>query len=323
MQHVAGAEHGGKPSPMRRMAFGGRHPAQKRCVALLAIISLVLAVFGFLYWRRQTLMSNISARQKSSNPITSAAKNDALPTSLLSSHHATRFPEVKGSFALNISAGNHYPSIAEVFHQPQGTYHGVGYQQISSKSPRAFLLYDTLAPEDCGALIAVAKEQIARSEVVHRVGESAVNPVRTSYGMFIMNSVPADIRMRRNIADIIGVPLVNIEATQILRYLPGQYYRVHPDFFYPGAAEHLARGGQRFATVLTWLNDVHLGGETKFPLASPPITVKQTGVGNSILFYSTTQDGTVDPTSSHEAIPPGEGSEKWVAVCWIRQREFH
>ncbi|CUG08152.1 prolyl 4-hydroxylase alpha-1 subunit precursor, putative [Bodo saltans] len=313
-----------KPSPSVRRALGSRSPTQQKRVVLFVALSFVLAVFGFLYWRRQALMSSMYARAQKGGS-TNNKNHPPATTSVLQTlqHAATRFPEVKGNFALNISAGNDYPSIAEAFHQPQGTYHGVGYQQISSKSPRAFLLYDVISPEDCLALIAVAKEQIARSEVVHRVGESAINPVRTSYGMFIMNSVPADIRMRQHLADIIGVPLVNIEATQILRYLPGQYYRVHPDYFYSGATEHLARGGQRFATVLTWLNDVHLGGETRFPLASPPITVKQTGVGNSIMFYSTTQDGTVDPASSHEAIPPGEGSEKWVAVCWIRQREFH
>jgi prolyl 4-hydroxylase len=262
------------------------------------------------------LLNSISLR--------SASSSSSLPKGSTLVVKPPRFPEIDEGrqFLLNISA-NQYPSIGEVFQQPRGTYRNIGYQQISTASPRAYLLYDMLTQDECDALIRFANEQIARSEVVHRPGESAINPVRTSYGMFIMSPVPADMKLRGHVADMTGVPLVNIEATQILRYKPGQYYRVHPDYFYPGASEHLARGGQRFATVLTWLNKVDQGGETKFPLASPPITVKQTGVGNSVMFYSTNHDGVVDPASSHEAVPPGDGSEKWVAVCWVRQREFH
>ena len=56
------------------------------------------------------------------------------------------------------------------------------------------------------------------------------------------------------------LPAENQEAAYLLRYLKGQEYKTHPDYFAketPEAADVVNRaGGQRVATVLMYLNDV-------------------------------------------------------------------
>lgn len=64
----------------------------------------------------------------------------------------------------------------------------------------------------------------------------------------------------------------NGEATQVLRYGPGQKYEGHYDYFFDRV--HNQRGGHRYATVLMYLNNVEEGGETVFPNAK--VTLKLT-----------------------------------------------
>ena len=225
-------------------------------------------------------------------------------------------------FALNLSHIR-FTTIADHLNATNGTYGGVGFEMVSRRTPRAFLLHDVLQPEECDTIVDEAKEDLARSEVVHVPGNSGVNSIRTSFGMFIMNpNNLANEKLRRTIAMMCGVPVHHIESTQVLRYTPGQYYRAHPDYFGRNSPE-LNRGGERFVTVLTWLNEVDAGGQTRFPYSQPhPITLRPQR-GKSVLFYSLTESGDTDPTSMHEAIPPTNGSLKWVAVQWVREHVFH
>lgn len=55
----------------------------------------------------------------------------------------------------------------------------------------------------------------------------------------------------------------NGEAMQILRYELGQKYETHYDFFRDKV--NIELGGHRVATVLMYLSNVYLGGETVFP----------------------------------------------------------
>merc|ERR1739841_377399 len=91
------------------------------------------------------------------------------------------------------------------------------------------------------------------------------------------------VRVRRRIAAAVQLPEENIEPTQILRYRPGERYRMHPDFFVGPKKENMGRGGQRVATVIAWLNDVGSGGGTRLN-APPPIVVPPKRC-DAILFY--------------------------------------
>ena len=57
--------------------------------------------------------------------------------------------------------------------------------------------------------------------------------------------------------------LENCESIQILRYKNGEKYEPH--FDYIRGKRHQTPGGHRIATVLMYLSNAKMGGETVFP----------------------------------------------------------
>eukprot|EP00659_Diplonema_papillatum_P011063 gene11063-17001_t len=82
--------------------------------------------------------------------------------------------------------------------------------------------------------------------------------------------------------------------------------------------------GNRVATSIVFLNNLHEGegGGTKLVYAKPEPVLVTPKTGTGILFYNVKRNQMVDRSSEHEAIPPKEGFEKWVAILWIRLRPW-
>jgi prolyl 4-hydroxylase len=207
----------------------------------------------------------------------------------------------------------------------------VGWSIISPQTPRSLRLYGTLSNEDCDSLVTYARKFLERSQVISRNfhGDSEVNQVRTSTGMFMASTeqrnFPANKKLHEHVMAIIGLPDETwIEATQILRYEAGQFYKPHTDYFDEADLPNMNRGGQRIISVLTWLTDVDEGGETIFPLARPNGPIQAVpGKGQSVLFYNVFENGKEDIASTHGGDPPRAGSIKYVAVLWIHGRTFN
>jgi len=79
-------------------------------------------------------------------------------------------------------------------------------------------------------------------------------------------------------------------------------------------AAFLKDGGQRFCSVLCFLNDVTEGGETLFPSIDLAVKPKK---GAAILWYNTFPNGTLDRRSVHGGNSVVEGV-KYVAIQWMR-----
>ncbi|CAI6011815.1 unnamed protein product [Closterium sp. NIES-65] len=128
---------------------------------------------------------------------------------------------------------------------------------------RAFLYHKFLTPEECDHIISLARPRLERSEVVAREGEgSNVDDVRTSFGTFLDYQQDDVIkRIEQRIAAWTFLPVENQEAMQVLRYQEGQKYEAHHDFF----EKEGQQGGHRYATVLMYLTEGLMGGETVFP----------------------------------------------------------
>ena len=191
----------------------------------------------------------------------------------------------------------------------------------SLKSPRIIVLGGLLSADECDQLVELARVRLARSETVElATGASEVNASRTSEGMFFgrgENDLCA--RFEARIAALCSWPVENGEGLQILRYRPGAEYKPHYDYFdpqQPGTPAILERGGQRVATIVTYLNTPRRGGATIFPdvkLDVAPIK------GNAVFFsYDRPHPMT---QSLHGGAPVREG-EKWVATKWLRQARF-
>lgn len=107
-----------------------------------------------------------------------------------------------------------------------------------------------------------------------------------------------------------------------MRYSEGGYYKAHWDFFSPelgGNKVMLEKGGQRFITVLIYLNNLDsMGGETYFPQMDLKISPKE---GMALIWYNVDENGNVDKTTYHEAMPVRAG-EKWIVTTWLRERRY-
>lgn len=108
------------------------------------------------------------------------------------------------------------------------------------------------------------------------------------------------------------------EHLQLVHYDETQEYTAHHDFGYSHIDDN--DQGARYATILFYLNDDMVGGETAFPRyvngkSFHPLKVKPE-IGKAILFYDQLPDGNLDDFSQHAAKPIIKG-EKWLINLWI------
>ena len=187
--------------------------------------------------------------------------------------------------------------------------------------PRVVVLADLLSADECVELIALARSRLARSETVEtRTGASAVNPARTSEGMFFEpGEFPVCARLEQRIATLLDWPLENGEGLQVLRYGPGTEYLPHYDYFDPseaGTPAILKRGGQRVGSLVCYLNTPQAGGATVFPDIGLEVAPVQ---GNGVFF---SYDRPHPSTRTLHGGAPVSAGEKWVATRWLREGKF-
>eukprot|EP00879_Flechtneria_rotunda_P002604 GHRR01002805.1.p1 GENE.GHRR01002805.1~~GHRR01002805.1.p1 ORF type:complete len:312 (+),score=60.59 GHRR01002805.1:150-1085(+) len=203
--------------------------------------------------------------------------------------------------------------------------------------PRAYHLKGLLTDEECDHIKAISQDQLTASDVVNSdTGKSERSQVRTSTGTFFnMGHDDVITRIEERVADVTMLPRENQEGLQVLKYVDGQKYEPHHDYFHDVFNKDPARGGQRVVTVLMYLATPEEGGETVFPDVDPSLKVEGEGwsdcaknglahkpkKGDALMFYSLTPDGVEDPHSLHGSCPTTKG-EKWSATKWIHVDAF-
>jgi prolyl 4-hydroxylase len=192
---------------------------------------------------------------------------------------------------------------------------------MAMKQPRVIVFGGLLSDDECDAIIDAARPRLARSETVQMdTGGSEVHAARTSRGMFFErgeNEVCKRVEAR--LAKLLSWPVINGEGLQVLHYLPGAEYQPHHDYFdptKPGTVPILARGGQRVATIVMYLNSPEKGGGTTFP----DVGVEVGPVRGNAVFFS--YDRPHPSTKTLHGGAPVIAGEKWVATKWLREREF-
>jgi len=189
---------------------------------------------------------------------------------------------------------------------------GLSEPEILSSSPLVARYAGFLSNAECEHIARASVDLLAPSVVIDpRSGQPVPNPIRTSYGM-VIGPTREDLVIRainHRIAMLSGTLTDQGEALSVLRYGPGQQYRLHLDTI-AGAAN------QRIKTVLLYLNQGFTGGETAFPDLNLTITPR---IGDAILFDNADDAGTPYPRSRHAGLPVTRGY-KWLATRWIRAR---
>ena len=189
-------------------------------------------------------------------------------------------------------------------------------------APDIDVIDGVLAPEERHHLITAAVPRLMASQVSgDKHGQDSVG--RTNSVGWVphrYDSVTKDIAER--IADIVGVPLHNAEALQVVRYDAGQEYRPHFDAYVLDTERGrrcCRRGGQRLVTVLGYLSSVENGGQTVFPrlgLSIDPVP------GRLLIFQNCIAgERTRHPNSLHQGARVLKG-RKWAFNMWFHERQF-
>ena len=189
---------------------------------------------------------------------------------------------------------------------------------VNIHHPRIIVFGNVLDEDECRALIDASRPKLARSETVNRAsGGTELNEARTSDGTYFFHDASELLeRINRRLAHLTRWPLANGEPLQILHYGVGAEYQPHYDYFCPedsGTAALLEHGGQRVATLITYLNTPDAGGATVFP----DIGLEVAALRGHAVFFS--YDRPVPATRTLHGGTPVTAGEKWIATRWMRE----
>jgi prolyl 4-hydroxylase len=183
-------------------------------------------------------------------------------------------------------------------------------RKILSVDPRIEVVKHLLSPEECAYLMRRGQPLLKPSLVDDPVtGRGKPDPIRTSHGAgFVPHDEDLVIqRINARLAVASGTDVRQGEALYVMRYAPGQEYRLHHD----------ALSGlkvQRARTAVAYLNEDYEGGTTDFPDLSISIRAER---GDVLIFQNIDAEGRPHPLMRHAGQPVTRGA-KWIATRWIR-----
>ncbi len=174
-------------------------------------------------------------------------------------------------------------------------------------------------PVECGRLIAMI-DAVAQPSKAFDIDYST--GYRTSSAGDVDPHDPFIKKLQRRIDDLLGVDPVNGETIQGQRYLPGQQFHAHTDWFPGGTSyweQEKERGGQRSITAMAFLNPVEEGGTTDFPRLGVAIEPRP---GALLIWNNADPDGVPNPWTIHAGRPVIRGT-KYIITKWYRARRWY
>lgn len=200
-------------------------------------------------------------------------------------------------------------------------------EKLHSK-PDIFLIKNFLSPKECDYIINLGEPHIVKSEVCGSKGsKSHMN--RTSMTAhigkkFLRNNNPDKVLLSvlKRASKIGGLPEENIEPIQLVKYLPGQYFKNHYDYLdrkNPIYKKNIEKSGQRQQTFFVYLNDVddNLGGKTNFPKINKTFQGKK----GEAIFWSNMVNGEDDKNTLHSGTELKKGIKYGLNV-WVREKKY-
>lgn len=211
-------------------------------------------------------------------------------------------------------AGQHLALLNTMDLSPEGYPVALPRVDLLSDRPIILRVRNALSPAECQHVANVAYADLMPAVVIDpNSGRQMTNPIRTSHGAAI-GPAQEDLvigALNRRLAALTKTPVENGEPLQVLRYMPGQQYRLHSDAI-------VGATNQRTVTAIAYLNDGFAGGETDFPALGIRV---QPRAGDVLIFHNTAPDGQAESATRHAGLPVTQGV-KWIATRWIRARRY-
>jgi len=190
--------------------------------------------------------------------------------------------------------------------------------RIKTDRAEIFAFGNFLTPAECRKLITMI-DLTAQPSALYDQDYST--GFRTSYSGNLNPHDPFVKGISRRIDDLLGMKAPMGESIQGQRYMPGQQFKPHNDWFYtdqPYWQTERKRGGQRSWTAMAFLNTVEKGGATHFSEIGVSVT-PQPGV--LLIWNNALPDGSPNPDTLHAGTPVEAGT-KYVITKWYRTRKW-
>ncbi len=180
-----------------------------------------------------------------------------------------------------------------------------------------YKIEDFLSENECDALIGVINSRLRPSTITS--GEDRAGLRTSSTCDLARSSAPEVKALDKKIEQTLGISAKWSEENQGQKYLVGQEFKEHTDYFEPNSDEfkkYAEEKGQRTWTFMVYLNDTSAGGETYFTKIDKSFRPKK---GLALAWNNLNPDGTVNSFSEHQGMPVKEG-EKIIITKWFRDR---
>jgi len=190
--------------------------------------------------------------------------------------------------------------------------------RVETDQVELFAVGDFLTADECAQLCAMI-DAVAHPSALHEVGYDS--GFRTSYSGDLDPRDAFVVGISQRIDALIGVDPAIGEPVQGQRYLPGQQFKPHNDWFYTTESYwplEDARGGQRSWTAMAYLNDVEEGGATLFAALGFQIEPRR---GALLIWNNALPDGRPNEATLHAGLPVVHGA-KYVITKWYRARQW-
>ena len=191
--------------------------------------------------------------------------------------------------------------------------------KVPSDDVELFALGEFMSPAECGKMMELIDATAKPSKVFDLSYESGY---RTSYSGDVDPQDPFVKKIGRRIDDLLGIEPLWGETIQGQRYMPGQEFQPHHDWFHPGTSYwdfEMSRGGQRSFTTMVFLNEVEAGGTTDFVDLGISLEPKP---GVLLIWNNAKPDGTTNPMTIHAGRPVQAGA-KYIITKWYRTRQWN
>ena len=178
---------------------------------------------------------------------------------------------------------------------------------------------DFMTPAECARMVELIDATAKPSKVFDLDYTSGY---RTSYSGDVDPHDPFVKKIGRRVSDLLGVDPAWGETIQGQRYMPGQEFQPHHDWFHPETSYwdfEMGRGGQRSFTTMVFLNEVEAGGSTDFTELG--LSLEPTP-GVLLVWNNATPDGEPNTRTMHAGRPVQAGA-KYIFTKWYRTRTWY
>ena len=189
-------------------------------------------------------------------------------------------------------------------------------QRVTGQGLDLYVRQNFLTPEECSGLIAMIDADRQPSRLLSTTDDPAF---RTSESCDLNRWHPFVETIDRRICALMGMKPKQGETLQGQRYVVGQQFKAHHDYFHVGEsywAEERKRGGQRSWTAMIYLDEPEGGGETWFSAAGLKVSPR-----TAMLLAWNNMDGSgaANAQALHESLPVTAGTKN-IVTKWFRER---